>query len=101
MKARDVMTTDVAVANPDTPTSEIAALLLRRGISAIPIVDAGGAPIGMVSEGDMLGRETTTVRLDATGGSRCWPRGTRSTKIFSPTCAHPNAEPARSCRRRW
>ena len=57
MKARDVMTTDVAMANPDTPTSEIAALLLRRGISAIPIVDAGGAPIGMVSEGDLVGRD--------------------------------------------
>jgi CBS domain-containing protein len=57
MKARDVMTTDVATANPDTPTREIAALLLRRGISAIPIVDAGGAPIGMVSEGDLVGRD--------------------------------------------
>ena len=57
LKARDVMTTDVATANLDTPTSEIAALLLRRGISAIPIVDAGGAPIGMVSEGDLVGRD--------------------------------------------
>ena len=57
MKARDVMTTDVAMANPDTPTRDIAALLLRRGISAVPIVDAGGAPIGMVSEGDLVGRD--------------------------------------------
>jgi CBS domain-containing protein len=57
MKARDVMTTDVAVVNPDTPTREIAALLLKRGISAVPIVDANGAPIGMVSEGDLVGRD--------------------------------------------
>jgi CBS domain-containing protein len=57
MKARDVMTTDVATANPDTPTRDIAALLLRRGISAVPIVDSGGGPIGMVSEGDLVGRD--------------------------------------------
>ncbi len=57
MKARDVMTTDVATANPDTPTRDIAALLLKRGISAVPIVDSGGAPIGMVSEGDLVGRD--------------------------------------------
>jgi len=34
MKARDVMTTDVAVANPDTPTREIAALLLKNAREA-------------------------------------------------------------------
>lgn len=56
MKARDVMTHDVAAATPDTPVRKIATLLLQRGISAIPIVDDGGAPVGMVSEGDLVGR---------------------------------------------
>ena len=59
MRAGDVMTQDVAVCNPDTPTRDIAALLLRRGVSAVPVVDAGGAPIGMVSEGDLVGRDET------------------------------------------
>jgi CBS domain-containing protein len=54
MQARDVMTTDVAFVKPDTPIRKIAELLLERKISAVPVVDAGGAVVGMVSEGDLL-----------------------------------------------
>jgi len=56
MQARELMTTDVAVVSPDTPTREIARLLLERGISAVPVVDGAGAPVGIVSEGDLIGR---------------------------------------------
>jgi CBS domain-containing protein len=56
MQAKDVMTTDVASVGPDTPRSRIAALLLERGISAVPVVEQGGVPIGIVSEGDLIGR---------------------------------------------
>ena len=56
MKARDVMTPEVVSVRPETPTQEVARLLLRAGISACPVVDEGGAPIGMVSEGDLMGR---------------------------------------------
>jgi CBS domain-containing protein len=38
--------------HPDTPLREVAQLLLDKGISAVPIVDEKGAPMGMVSEGD-------------------------------------------------
>lgn len=54
--ARDIMTKTVVTASPDTPTTEIARLLLEHHISALPIVDAGGAPVGIVSEGDIIGR---------------------------------------------
>jgi CBS domain-containing protein len=54
MQARDVMTTDVAFVKPETPIRKIAELLLERKISAVPVVDAGGAVVGMVSEGDLL-----------------------------------------------
>ncbi len=56
MNAKDVMTTEVVSVSPDTPTGKIARLLLEKGISAVPVVDADGAPIGMVSEGDLIGR---------------------------------------------
>jgi CBS domain protein len=39
--------------------SKVAELLGEKGISAAPVVDDGGAPIGMVSEGDLIGREET------------------------------------------
>jgi CBS domain-containing protein len=42
---------------PETPRRKVAKLLLERGISAAPVVDANGSVIGMVSENDLLGRE--------------------------------------------
>jgi len=57
MKAREVMTSNVASVRSDAPIREIAKLLFERHISAVPVVDDSGAPIGMVSEGDLLGRE--------------------------------------------
>jgi CBS-domain-containing membrane protein len=54
--AKDLMTQDVALVGSDTTTREIAQLLLERAISAVPVVDPSGAPIGMVSEGDLIGR---------------------------------------------
>lgn len=56
MKARDLMTSQVVTVSPDTPTRVIAKLLLDNRISAVPVVDDRGAPIGMVSEGDLIGR---------------------------------------------
>jgi CBS domain-containing protein len=54
--ARDIMTTDVASVRPATPINEIAAMLAAKRISAAPVVDETGSPVGMVSEGDLIGR---------------------------------------------
>jgi CBS domain-containing protein len=59
MNAREIMTTEIVSVSPDTPTSSVAELLGKKGISAVPVVDSGGAPIGMVSEGDLIGRDET------------------------------------------
>jgi CBS domain-containing protein len=56
MNARDVMTRVVVSVASDTPMRKIAALLLEKRISAVPVVDGNGALIGMVSEGDLTGR---------------------------------------------
>jgi CBS domain-containing protein len=57
MKAREIMTRDVVSVRPGTPVQVIAKLLVDRSISAVPVVDDEGAPIGMVSEGDLIGRD--------------------------------------------
>ena len=54
MNARDVMSKPVVSVHPDTPLREVARLLLDKGISAVPVVDEKGTPIGMVSEGDLI-----------------------------------------------
>lgn len=56
MKARDVMTSEIVSVRHDVSVRDIAQLLLDKGISAVPVVDDRGAPIGMVSEGDLIGR---------------------------------------------
>ncbi len=56
MHAQEIMTKDVVTVSPDTPTPEIARRLLEHKVSAAPIVDSSGMVIGMVSEGDLIGR---------------------------------------------
>lgn len=50
------MTSEVVSVGPDMPTREIARLLAKHGISGVPVVDQSGVLLGMVSEGDLIGR---------------------------------------------
>ena len=52
-----VMTTKVITVSPETPIAEVARILVEREISGLPVVDAGGRVVGVVSEGDLLVRE--------------------------------------------
>jgi CBS domain-containing protein len=50
------MTRDVVTVTPETGVQDIARLLWSRGISGVPVVDAAGGLVGMVSELDLLVR---------------------------------------------
>lgn len=56
MNASDVMTSAVVTVSPDTPVAEVVDLLLRHGISGVPVVDESRAVLGVVSEGDLMRR---------------------------------------------
>jgi CBS domain-containing protein len=51
------MTTHVHVAGPQTPFKLIVRLIEENRVSAIPIVDQHGTPVGIVSETDLLFKE--------------------------------------------
>jgi CBS domain-containing protein len=53
----NVMTSRVHVARPLTPFKRLVQLIEENRISAIPIVDAQGVPVGIVSESDLLFKE--------------------------------------------
>ena len=53
----DVMTSRVHVARPMTPFKRLVQLIEENRISAIPIVDELGIPVGIVSESDLLLKE--------------------------------------------
>jgi CBS domain-containing protein len=56
MQASDVMTTNVVTVSPETRVEQIAALLLERRISGVPVVNADGRLVGIVTEGDLMRR---------------------------------------------
>lgn len=51
------MTTTVASVNGVTPFKDIAEVLVAHGVSAVPVVDAEGHVVGVVSEADLLHKE--------------------------------------------
>lgn len=59
MNARDLMNGDVVTVTPDTPLRDVARTLLVHRMSAVPVVDDSGTLVGMVSEGDLVGRKRT------------------------------------------
>ncbi len=48
------MTRDIVVVHPDNSLMEAVKLMARRGISGLPVVDAAGAIVGMLTEGDLV-----------------------------------------------
>jgi CBS domain-containing protein len=55
---RDVMTTAVVAVDQDTPYREIVTALREGHVRAVPVLDGASRVIGVVSEGDLLFRET-------------------------------------------
>ena len=66
--ARDIMTTPVLQVAPEITVRDAARLLLENRIGAVPVVDAEGTLVGMVSEGDLLGRSNA----DRLTGQEWW-----------------------------
>jgi CBS domain-containing protein len=57
MNVREVMTRDVVSVAPGTPLKEVAAILVERGVSGLPVCDPEGRVLGVVSEADILFKE--------------------------------------------
>jgi CBS domain-containing protein len=56
MQAQDIMTRDVTTVSPDTSVRDIAALMVEKHISGVPVRTDDGKIIGMVSQSDLLHR---------------------------------------------
>jgi CBS domain-containing protein len=63
MTAFNVMNPNVVSVGPDVSINQIARTLVENGISAVPVVDESGAPVGMVSEGDLIPRRELHVLI--------------------------------------
>jgi CBS domain-containing protein len=73
--AKSVMSKDVVTVSPDTTILETARRMLAGHVSAVPVVDPGNRPLGLVSEGDVMrhfgaqyqGKRAQWLRLLAEG----------------------------------
>jgi len=59
MKASDIMTRSVVSVTPETSIANAARLMVLRHISGLPVIDARGAVVGIVTESDLLRRGET------------------------------------------
>ncbi|MFF3396037.1 CBS domain-containing protein [Streptomyces sp. NPDC002669] len=104
----ELMTRDVVRVHGDVPFKEIARVLARHRVTAVPVVDGEGRVLGVVSEGDLLRKAAD--RTDAPGGSSPVPgleawelakaEGTRAEELMSApaVCARPDWTVAEAAR---
>ena len=79
MKVRELMSAPVATVSPETPLRDVAAVLVERGISGVPVVDRERGVLGVVSEGDIVIRERGEGR--ARFDLLAWPSETADVQL--------------------
>jgi CBS domain-containing protein len=67
MRAKDIMTTNLSTVTADSLIHEITQCLLTKHISGVPVTDADGRVLGIISEGDIIHRVAAT-----SAGHRSW-----------------------------
>ena len=95
MHARDVMTSPVITATPQTTLPEIVTLMLEHHISALPVIDGALGLVGIVSEGDLIRRKE--IGFEKTHGLSLiyasilyLPLSSLSNSILSVSCSQIN-----------
>ena len=54
LRAREIMSTPVVTVRPETPLKEVAELMAQHRITGVPVVDARGHLVGIISESDFI-----------------------------------------------
>ena len=90
VEVRSVMTTDVVSVTPDTPIKDVAVLLAERGISGVPVCDADGKVVGVLSEADLLVKQGGPRHTS--GGLFAWLVDTASAPDLAKLRAHTAGE---------
>ncbi|BFV60645.1 CBS domain-containing protein [Kitasatospora sp. CMC57] len=96
----DVMTREVVTAGPDTPFKQFAALFLRNDITAVPVLDDEGRPLGMVSEADLIRKEAVLPDPDGHFPGR-WSNPGERARAEAETAGGLMSSPAVTARPGW
>lgn len=88
---RAIMSGRVSAVREDLSVEALVSLLLERAISGVPVVDAEGRPVGVVTKTDLLrehddaGDNDECVRIDAVGRQWEFGRGFHTERITRAT----------------
>jgi CBS domain-containing protein len=85
-RVENVMSTDVTTVREDTTFKDVVRALALRDVSAVPVVDAAGRVLGVVSEADLLIKQGTQ-ELDFSRSLLAWWRGRRDLRRTTATTA--------------
>jgi CBS domain-containing protein len=66
---RDVMTRDVVIVSAETPMADVAELLIRRRLRAIPVVGEDRVVLGIVTDADVMEMFLPRIRGDEATGN--------------------------------
>ena len=82
MKVPEIRTPDVVTLGPDADVRDVARILVDSGISGLPVCGAGRELLGVVSEGDILAKESgPREKRRIFRGAAAWDRKVRATKV--------------------
>lgn len=90
VRVGEVMTRDVVSVTPDALLKDVAAVLVERGISGLPVCDAHGAVVGVLSEADLLVKQGGSP--ERSGGLFAWLVETASAPDLAKLRAHTAGE---------
>ena len=82
MEVAELMTRDVVSVQPETTLADAANLMLTRHISGLPVVDAQGGVVGMLTEGDLLFRSELDTQGKPVGWLAAFINPTKSATDF-------------------
>jgi len=90
VRVGDVMTRDVVSVTPDIPLKDVAAVLVERGISGLPVCGPDGVVVGVLSEADLLVKQGGSP--ERSGGLFAWLVETASAPDLAKLRAHTAGE---------
>lgn len=94
MRVAELMTSEVVTVRAETPLREAAALLAEKRISGLPVVDAGGRVVGVLSEGDIVAKAGGATRGNRLLGWLLEPDVDLADKIRARTVGEAMSAPA-------
>jgi CBS domain-containing protein len=82
LTAKEIMTRDVCTVHEDTELKELAALFVEHNYKTLPVVDAGGKLVGVISQTDLI-EQDKPLHIPTVISLFDWVIYLESPKVFS------------------